>query len=109
VPSSTQVWCPLLPGPEVHTHFVLLEGPVVSVVVVVEQVSWAGAPLQTGSVVGVHCTCPPPTLSQPSGHEAGQLAASADVGPNANNDIEVSNSNDGTRNIGLSVIEGRPG
>jgi hypothetical protein len=113
VPSSTQVGGLLpLPGPEVHTHVVLLEGPVVSVLVICEQgvVALLGF-LQTGSWVGSHVTVPPPDLKHwvPSGHAALQLAASADVGPNANNDIEVSNSNDGTRNIGLSVIGGEAG
>ena len=51
----------------------------------------------------MHVTIPP-DLSQvvPAGHVS-QLAASAAVAPNANNDIEVTNNNEGTRNIGVSV------
>jgi hypothetical protein len=63
---------------------------------------WPLLLLQTG--VGSFCVhdAIPPVLVQvkPSGHVL-QVAASAAVVPNANNDIEVTNNNEGTRNMGL--------
>jgi hypothetical protein len=62
-------------------------------------------PLQTGSLGGSHTGFGPcvPVHVVPSGHPL-QVAANASVVANANNDIEVSNNNEGTRNMGLSVM-----
>jgi hypothetical protein len=100
-----------LPGPVVHVQVLLPELPLpVTVVVVVWQLSWAGSPLQTGWGGQVHVAVDPPVLSQvqPEGHWL-QLAASAAVVPNANNDIEVSNNNGRTRNMGPSADRGEAG
>jgi hypothetical protein len=90
----------------------LLEGPIVSSGVVVWQVS-VPCPRQTGAGAPVHRISPPDLVQEvvPVGHVL-QLAASAAVVPNANNDIEVSNNNEGTRDMELSVnrlIGGRTG
>jgi len=93
-----QVLLPRLPWPE-------------SLPCVNWQFSWPVVPpLQTGSLGQLHVGVGPCVLPHKHGNTHPlQVAASAPVVPNANNDIEVSNNNEGTRNMGLSVMGGGRG